>query len=93
MWSVGKMDQFIISSEYQHLWDLVSRNSFEGNWFNFVSLENSDLTYDMTLHYVEYQSLLYLFVDIYGVVLLGELAQRDPSGVLLQVLFLIYYIL
>ncbi len=33
------------------------------------------MTYDMTLYHVEY-------------VLLGELAQRDQSGVLLKVLFL-----
>ncbi len=47
-------------SEYQHLSDLVSRKSFEVNWFNFV--ENSDLwhfyifLYFTFLYYIEYQS-------------------------------------
>ncbi len=30
-------------SEYQHLWDLVLRNRFEVNLFNFAPLENSAL--------------------------------------------------
>lgn len=34
---------FVVSSEYQHVQNLVSRNSFEVHCSNVMSLENSDL--------------------------------------------------
>ncbi len=49
-------------SEYQHLWDLVLRNRFEVNLFNFALLENSALWHCIMLKIKVFFMFICLFI-------------------------------